>query len=202
MYLPRSLPRRVWVSAALLVLALSPQGVVGRQAASAARAPAKSQRPSFTREKDPVIRRGLFEKWKAQRNKALGPLSTKRISVPLVTSTVGRPSMAINASGALVLSKQFPPATCDVNPGSCGTPGSSNCTTWLASTAYASGKVLRASLFNMYSILFQAQNAGTSGATEPLWPVVAGGTVPDGTITWLAIGYDPAQFTACTAMQL
>jgi cell division septation protein DedD len=202
MSLPRLLPRRIWVSAALLILALSPEGVVGRQTAAAAKAPNETNRPSFTRENDPVLRRGLFEKWKAERRKAVGTLSANQISAPLVTSTVGRPSMAINASGTLLLTKQFPPVTCDVNPGSCGPPSGTTCSTWTATTAFASGKVIRSSAFNMYAILFQAQNGGTTGATEPLWPTIAGQTVVDGGITWLSIGYDPAQFTGCSAMQL
>jgi hypothetical protein len=38
--------------------------------------------------------------------------------------------------------------------------------------------------------LFEAVQAasGTSGSTEPTWPVVAGGTVVDGGVTWQAIG--------------
>jgi hypothetical protein len=161
-----------------------------------------AQPPPFARERDPVLRRGLYEKWKAERSRAAAPLTARKIAAPLVTSTVGRPSMAVNASGTTLFTKQFPPSTCDVNPGSCGPPDGTSCTQWTATTAFASGKVVRAFTFQMYSILFQAQNAGTTGASEPLWPTVAGGSVVDGTITWLAIGYDPAMFTGCTAMQL
>lgn len=46
------------------------------------------------------------------------------------------------------------------------------------------------------TVAFQAQNAGTSGATEPNWSSVTtiGGTITDGTITWAAIDAHKAPF--------
>lgn len=41
-----------------------------------------------------------------------------------------------------------------------------------------------------YSRLVFRATSGVSGATEPVWPTVAGGTVVDGTITWTAYAAD------------
>jgi hypothetical protein len=76
--------------------------------------------------------------------------------------------------------------------------------TWAPGRAYQAGMVAAPATPSVYRIgfLFQAQNAGTSGATEPVWPVTAGATVNDNGITWKAIGFYPGAFTGCSPMQL
>ncbi|HYX19692.1 MAG TPA: Ig domain-containing protein, partial [Thermoanaerobaculia bacterium] len=49
---------------------------------------------------------------------------------------------------------------------------------------------------------FQANNAGTSGGTEPTWPQAIGLTVGDNGITWTAIAFDPHDFSGCTPMNI
>ena len=64
---------------------------------------------------------------------------------------------------------------------------------WAASTAYAAvvagdagaGAVVRPSVYNGF--YFEAAVAGTSGGSEPTWPVAVGSTVTDGGVTWTAI---------------
>lgn len=75
---------------------------------------------------------------------------------------------------------------------------------WTAGRAYQAGMVAESNNPGPYTmgLLFQAQNAGTSGATEPAWPPVAGGTVNDNGITWKAIGFYPGAFTGCSPMQI
>jgi len=55
---------------------------------------------------------------------------------------------------------------------------------WLASTAYAVGAQVVPTTPNGW--IYQAAAAGTGGSTEPVWPVVWGGNVADGTVTWRA----------------
>lgn len=59
-------------------------------------------------------------------------------------------------------------------------PASNN--VWAANTAYALGtRVNPASLKTLYA---EVTTAGTSGATEPVWPKTKGATVTDGTVVW------------------
>lgn len=46
------------------------------------------------------------------------------------------------------------------------------------------GTVIKPTVYN--GMWFKAQNAGTTGAVEPVWPTTAGATVADNGITWLA----------------
>ena len=113
--------------------------------------------------------------------------------------------MAINGSGTIVYTRQTPGASCDPDPSACGAGGQSSCATWTATTDFSSGNIVRAtggSQGSYYGLLFQAQNAGTSGRLEPSWPILAGGTVGDGSMTWTAIGYDPSTLGGCVAMQI
>lgn len=76
--------------------------------------------------------------------------------------------------------------------------------TWTPARAYQAGMVAETNTPNVYrfGLLFQAQNGGTSGATEPVWPTTAGATVNDNGITWKAIGFYPGAFTGCSPMQI
>ncbi len=56
---------------------------------------------------------------------------------------------------------------------------------WAASTVYAAGDVVRAVTPGTNNRFFISQIAGTSAATEPVWPTTAGGTVVDNTVTWV-----------------
>jgi hypothetical protein len=75
---------------------------------------------------------------------------------------------------------------------------------WVAGRAYQAGMVAAPAIVSVYRLgfLFLAQNAGTSGATEPVWPTTAGTTVNDNGITWKAIGFYPGAFTGCSPMQI
>lgn len=72
---------------------------------------------------------------------------------------------------------------------------------WQASTTYARGSLTKATYSSVHAtgriyICFPAGSAinGTSGSSEPAWPDVDGGTVGDGTLTWLDITNDDARF--------
>lgn len=53
---------------------------------------------------------------------------------------------------------------------------------WATAIAYSLGAAVRPVTRNTF--VYEATTAGTSGATEPVWPTTAGGTVVDGTATW------------------
>jgi hypothetical protein len=57
---------------------------------------------------------------------------------------------------------------------------------WVADSAYDAGTVIQAQGF-----YFIAQNTGTSGSTQPTWPLGVGQTVSDGTVTWVNGGPAP-----------
>jgi hypothetical protein len=61
-------------------------------------------------------------------------------------------------------------------------------TVWAASTAYVPGQFAKPTAANDAGFFFVCDVGGTSGATEPAWPVVAGQTVADGDVTWRAAG--------------
>jgi len=56
---------------------------------------------------------------------------------------------------------------------------------WAAATAQAINRVVVPSIRNGYA--YEATTAGTSGASEPTWPLVIGNTVADGTVTWTCL---------------
>lgn len=58
-------------------------------------------------------------------------------------------------------------------------------TAWTASASYASNDLVRPSTATGYQ--YQCTVAGTSGATEPVWPTTVNGTVVDGGVTWKCI---------------
>ena len=58
-----------------------------------------------------------------------------------------------------------------------------NAPNWAASTAYTLGSI-RCPLAVANGYFYEVTTAGTSAATEPIWPTVVGNTVTDGTITW------------------
>ena len=54
---------------------------------------------------------------------------------------------------------------------------------WIASTAYTVGKIVKPTANNGF--IYKCTTAGTSGATQPTWPIVGiGSTVVDGTAVW------------------
>lgn len=57
---------------------------------------------------------------------------------------------------------------------------------WAASTAYVLNDVRRPTAAN--GRLYRVTTAGTSAATEPVWPTTAGATVTDGTVVWTEDG--------------
>lgn len=58
-------------------------------------------------------------------------------------------------------------------------------TTWKPNQAYAVGNLVIPQSFNGY--YYRCTVAGTSGAAEPKWPTLIGGTVNDGTVTWTTV---------------
>lgn len=58
---------------------------------------------------------------------------------------------------------------------------------WAASTAKLVNDIVRPTVANGWK--FQAQGAGTTGATQPTWPLTINATVVDGTVTWKNIGH-------------
>lgn len=64
------------------------------------------------------------------------------------------------------------------------THSSPNASTWALSTSYAKGALVFASPRGAY--FYQAQNAGTSGGSQPSFPTQPHATVSDNTIVWRA----------------
>lgn len=62
---------------------------------------------------------------------------------------------------------------------------------WQASTAYSAKDVVKKTT-NDGEVMI-AETSGTTGGTEPTWPV-DGGNVVDGGVTWQNIGYNPGAF--------
>lgn len=56
---------------------------------------------------------------------------------------------------------------------------------WSASTEYSLDSAVRPSV-DRNGFTYQCTTAGTSGASEPVWPTTAGQTVTDGTACWTA----------------
>lgn len=58
-------------------------------------------------------------------------------------------------------------------------------TSWTAATAYAAGAWVRPTDPTATMLRFRVASAGTSGSTEPSWPLATGGSViADGSVTW------------------
>jgi len=57
---------------------------------------------------------------------------------------------------------------------------------WLSSMAVVSGDEIEPTVFN--GLYFTAQNSGTTGITEPVWPTSLGESVVDNNVTWTASG--------------
>lgn len=60
---------------------------------------------------------------------------------------------------------------------------------WGAGVTVGLDAVTHASVAARKYFYFVATAAGVTGATEPVWPTTAGGTVVDGTVTWKAMPY-------------
>jgi phage tail sheath gpL-like len=69
-------------------------------------------------------------------------------------------------------------------------------TTWVTLTAYTSGAtpsfVIPKTNPVSTGFYFKCTTAGTTGASEPVWPTTIGGTVADGTVTWTCWGVLPS----------
>ncbi len=133
----------------------------------------------------PQQRRTLMEAWK-QSQRARGGRAVKGAQAFGGSPSVGRPSMVINGSGSVLYTKQFAGSACDLDPASA--------TFWFPSTAYLVNDIARP-VTGGANFFYRATNSGTSGATEPVWPIVNGATVVNGTITW------QAEFRQWTASQ-
>jgi len=59
-----------------------------------------------------------------------------------------------------------------------------NIALWTASTAHIVNDLVRPTTST--GLIYRCTVAGTGSATEPTWPTTAGGSVTDGTITWVA----------------
>lgn len=65
---------------------------------------------------------------------------------------------------------------------------------WEASTAVALDQIRIPTTANGHK--YECTTAGTTGTIEPTWPVTAGGTTADGTVTWTEVGADDQAPTA------
>jgi hypothetical protein len=175
----------VWSTIASLALAQGPPPGKGDRKSS-------ENRPPYAGVKDPDERRSLIDAWRAWHK--IAP------ALPGATTDVGRASMVIDSANTVIFTSNTLGGTCDPNVEAIGF--------WSAGHAFAAGAVVKPSAsfgnpngFDGFN--FQAQNAGTSGGTEPTWPTSGiGATVVDGGITWKAIAFDPGYFVGCTPMQL
>jgi hypothetical protein len=55
--------------------------------------------------------------------------------------------------------------------------------TWAASTAYALTNIVSTITGNGF--YYECTTGGTTGASEPSWPIIVGNTVTDGTVVWI-----------------
>lgn len=65
---------------------------------------------------------------------------------------------------------------------------------WQASTSYAQNEVVRPTNANRNGLRYQKQNAGSgsTGGSEPSWPLDYGATVTDSGVTWVCLGPEEA----------
>jgi hypothetical protein len=71
---------------------------------------------------------------------------------------------------------------------------------WAAVTTHLVGDIVRATGGAIPQSAFQCTVAGTTGSTEPVWNIVLGSTIVDGSVTWLNINNSGNGYTyVCTA---
>jgi phage tail-like protein len=68
---------------------------------------------------------------------------------------------------------------------------------WQAATAFSAGQYILDSNGNLQCAIAIASN-GTTGATQPLWPLAMGETVVDGNVTWSCAGPTQAGLFYCS----
>jgi hypothetical protein len=69
-----------------------------------------------------------------------------------------------------------------------GADGTPTQPAWVATTAFAAGQMV----VDSNGAVEECIVAGTTGGTAPTWPTAVGGTVTDGTVTWLLVALSPA----------
>lgn len=75
-------------------------------------------------------------------------------------------------------------------------------TTFAATSALVAGAYVRPSIANANGNIYQVTTAGTTGASEPTWPLTSGSTVVSGTVTFTQVGRDILQRVNSTAYPL
>lgn len=73
-------------------------------------------------------------------------------------------------------------------------PANSYATTWVGTTGYAVGDIVRPTVGN--GCLYMCIVAGTSAGAEPTWPTVSRQVVVDNTVTWAEVGRGMFTFDA------
>jgi hypothetical protein len=58
---------------------------------------------------------------------------------------------------------------------------------WAAGISIAANQLIQPTPTNDTGFVYQAGGAGQTGLNQPAWPMSAGGTVVDGSVTWTAI---------------
>jgi hypothetical protein len=86
--------------------------------------------------------------------------------------------MVINTAGTVVYTRQLAGNNCDADL--------REDAQWRATTTYSQNDVVAALAKPSGGFVFRAMNTGTTGATEPTWPLIFGNTVLDGSVTWQA----------------
>jgi hypothetical protein len=77
--------------------------------------------------------------------------------------------------------------------------GGSDMSQWIATHTYAAGSYVYPVSQPFGSVLWmKTTGGGTTGSSEPTWPIVVGGTVVDGSVTWTAGGDAGIAFGAAT----
>ena len=139
---------------------------------------------------------------------AAGDTTVNTVPLPEYTSTQNWHICTVDLAAALGTSIKSVALYCEVDTGAatlylnnliaCKAKGSAGALTlstvigkernlsWLPSTVYAAGAVRRPTQVNRtgYCYKVTAGGGGSSGATEPVWPMVEGLSVADGALTW------------------
>ncbi|HOG17383.1 MAG TPA: type II secretion system protein [Syntrophales bacterium] len=71
---------------------------------------------------------------------------------------------------------------------------------WRPSTSYAADTLILPSIRIRNGFHYRCTGGGTSGENEPAWPITAGATVSDGTVTWQNNGAAPTLTDLQTAI--